>query len=361
MIGEKSELDLKQLIFDLAGLMSVSGHTLRDSDKLIGLVGEYFDEFYTTPVGNHIFIRRCGKENAPKILVDTHYDEIGMLVTAVKEGGFLTVTNVGGLDTRILQASEVTIYGKDADGNERRIYGVVGSTPPHLQKPGDASKLKPINELLIDTGYSKEELEKFVRVGTPVGFRARYLELKNDLIAGKGFDDKACGACAVAAIVKTPREELWGDVYLQFSAFEEDGSFMSGASTGAFAIEPACALVADVNLAHTPDTKKNETVDINGGVSVTLSPLTDKYLNRILIDEAKEKEIKTQLSVSPSSTGTNATVVGLVGRGIPTVDVGLPLKSMHTCTEVISMADAEALRDIIALFITSEKIAEELK
>lgn len=353
-----SELDLKKLIFDLAGLMSVTGSTGRESEKLAALVGEYFDEVKTSPVGNHVFIRRCGKENAPRILVDTHFDEIGMLVTGIKEGGFLTVTNVGGLDTRILQASEVTIYGKDRAGKPKNIYGVVGSTPPHLQKPGDADKLKAIDELLIDTGYTREELEKFVRVGTPVGFRPKYLELKNGLIAGKGFDDKSCGACAVAAIASVPREKLWGDVYLLFSNCEETGG-MAGALTGAYGIDPVCAIVADVNLAHTPDTPKSDTVEVNGGVSVTLSPLTDKILNRILIEEAKDKEIKTQISVSASSTGTNTNVVNLVRRGIPTVDLGLPLKSMHTCTEVISMEDAGSLRDLIALFLTSEKIGEE--
>ena len=353
-----SELDLKKLIFDLAGLMSVTGSTGRESEKLSALVGEYFDEVKTSPVGNHVFIRRCGKENAPRILVDTHFDEIGMLVTGIKEGGFLTVTNVGGLDTRILQASEVTIYGKDPSGKPVNIYGVVGSTPPHLQKPGDSDKLKAIDELLIDTGYSREELEKFVRVGTPVGFRPKYLELKNGLIAGKGFDDKSCGACAVAAIASVPREKLWGDVYMLFSNCEETGG-MAGALTGAYGIDPVCAIVADVNLAHTPDTPKSDTVEVNGGVSVTLSPLTDKILNRILIDEAKEKGIKTQVSVSTSSTGTNTNVVNLVRQGIPTVDVGLPLKSMHTCTEVISMEDAGSLRDLIALFLTSEKIGEE--
>ena len=353
-----SELDLKKLIFDLAGLMSVTGSTGRESEKLSELVGEYFDEVKTSPVGNHVFIRRCGKENAPRILVDTHFDEIGMLVTGIKEGGFLTVTSVGGLDTRILQASEVTIYGKDSAGKPKNIYGVVGSTPPHLQKPGDSDKLKAIDELLIDTGYTREELEKFVRVGTPVGFRPKYLELKNGLIAGKGFDDKSCGACAVAAIASVPREKLWGDVYMLFSNCEETGG-MAGALTGAYGIDPVCAIVADVNLAHTPDTPKSDTVEVNGGVSVTLSPLTDKILNRIILDEAGERGIKTQVSVSASSTGTNTNVVNLVRQGIPTVDVGLPLKSMHTCTEVISMEDAGSLRDLIALFLTSEKIGEE--
>ena len=354
-------IDLKKLIFDLSGIMTVTGHTAREEKKLLDLLGGYFDEVQHSPLGNYTFIRRCGRPGAPRILVDAHLDEIGMVVSGIKDGGFLTVEMIGGVDTRILQASDVVIYGKDRDGKEHNIFGVVGSTPPHLQKPEDANKLKKINELLIDTGYSRTELEKFVRIGTPVGFAPAYLELANGRIAGKGFDDKSCAACAVAAVADAPREDLWGDVYVQLSNYEEDGGFMAGAMTGAYAIAPDAALVADVNLAYTPDTKRSETVPVGGGVSVTLSPLTDKRLTRILREEAAAAGVKTQPSVATRSTGTNTTVVNLVGHGIPTVDLGLPLKSMHTCSELIAMEDAEALRDMIRIFVTSAKIAGEVR
>lgn len=350
------EPDLKQLIISLSSLMSVSGHTMHDGDKLCALVGDYFDEIRTTPIGNYLFIRRCGRSGAPKILIDTHYDEIGMIVTGIREGGFLTFTSIGGLDTRILQAGEVTVYGK----NGRSIYGVIGSTPPHLQKPGESGKLREIGDLLIDTGYSTSELEKFVRVGTPVGFRPKYTELKNGMITGKGFDNKSCGAAAVAAIAGIPADSLWGDVYLQFATFEEAGGYMPGAATGAFAVEPDCALVADVNLGRTPDTKKVDTVEVGGGASLTFSPLTDRKLTVVLRDAAKAADIKVQPCVAATDAGTDANIMGLVGRGIPTVDVGLPLKSMHTCTEAILLSDAEALRDLIRLFITSDAVAQEV-
>ena len=349
--------ELKYMIFSLAGLMSVSGHTTYSEEELMELIGGYFDETIVSPLKNYTFIRRCGKENAKKILIDTHFDEIGMIVTGIKDGGFLTVTNVGGLDTRILQASEVVVYCRD----KKEIYGVVGSTPPHLQRAGDADKLVPIDELLIDTGYSKEELQKHVSIGTPVGFMPKYSELKNGFIAGKGFDDKACGAIAALALAQTPADELWGDVYLQFSNFEESGSYMSGAATGAFATEPDCALVADVDLGRTPDTKDSETVKVGAGPSIAFSPLTDKRLTRIIESAAKENGVPTQRTVAPSGTGTNTNVIGLVGRGIPTVDVGLPLKSMHTCAEVISLDDAEALCKLIKLFITSPEVEKAVK
>jgi hypothetical protein len=73
-----------------------------------------FDENYLDNVGNQIFVKKCGKENAPKIMLDAHMDEIGMYVTEILDGGFLRVTNIGGIDTGILQASDVIIYGKNA-------------------------------------------------------------------------------------------------------------------------------------------------------------------------------------------------------------------------------------------------------
>ncbi len=42
-------------------------------------------------LGNHLFIKRCGRQDAPKILIDTHLDEIGMMVNGYRDDGFLTV------------------------------------------------------------------------------------------------------------------------------------------------------------------------------------------------------------------------------------------------------------------------------
>ena len=145
-------MDLKELVVGLSGLMSVSGRETYERKKLLSLVGGYFDEHYADDVGNQVFVRHSGRVGAPNILIDAHFDEIGMYVAEIKEGGFLSFVNIGGLDTRILNAAEVIIYG------DKQIYGVVASTPPHLQKPEDAEKPGEIHEFLIDTGYSKKGL-----------------------------------------------------------------------------------------------------------------------------------------------------------------------------------------------------------
>ena len=344
-------MNLKELTISLCSIMSISGHEGRGEETLRTLVAPYFDEYRTDAVGNHLFIKRCGKENAPVCLIDAHFDEIGMIVTDIKEGGFVSVTSIGGLDPSIMQAGEVKIYGKQT------IHGIVASTPPHLLKPDEAKKLKPINELIIDTGYSKEELEKIVTLGTPVGFAPVYRELLNERIVGKSFDDKACAAAAVFALYDIKKEELASDVYLLLSCHEET-DHQGGVCAAAFGITPDYAMVVDVGFALVPDTRKNECAVMGDGIILTLSAVTDKKLTKMTARLFDDKEIKHTKIVSATHTGTNATPLGLVGRGVPVVDVGLPLKNMHTYTEVIDLCDAKTLQSFVKALVSSKEIAE---
>ena len=344
-------MNLKELTISLCSVMSISGHEMSGEEALRELVAPYFDEYRTDAVGNHLFVKKCGKENAPVCLIDAHFDEIGMIVTDIKEGGFLTVTSIGGLDPSIMQASELKIYGKQT------IHGIVASTPPHLLTPDAAKKLKPITELMIDTGYPKEELEKIVSLGTPVGFAPVYRELLNDRIAGKSFDDKACAAAAIWALKDIDKNELAADVCLLLSCHEETDR-LGGVTAAAFGIEPDYAMVVDVGFALVPDTKKNECAVMGEGIILTLSAVTDRKLTKITAELFDEHEIKYTKIVAENHTGTNATPLGLVGCGVPVVDVGLPLKNMHTYTEMIDIHDSEALANAIREFVSSERIAE---
>ena len=343
-------MTLKELIISLSGVMSVSGNERRGGEELKKLIGGVFDDYKTDALGNHLFIKKCGRPNAPRILVDTHFDEIGMMVTGIKEGGFVSVTNIGGVDTRILPASEVIIYGKEP------VYGVFAAKAPHLSTAADMEKLTPLSEMLIDTGYTKEELEELCPLGTPVGFKPVYAELLNDRLAGKAFDDKACGACAVFGIDAVQRRDLAGDVYFLFSAFEETG--MTGARVAGFGLRPDYALVLDVTHATVPEAKDRYLPEFGSGVAVAASPITNRRLTRMVTDLCKNGNIPFTVDACPGSTGTNANVLGISAEGIPTALCSLPLKSMHTSAEVLSLDDARALSRVVSAFIKSKEISE---
>ena len=343
-------MTLKELITSLAGVMSVSGNERRGREELKQLIGGVFDDYKTDALGNHLFIKKCGRPNAPRILVDTHFDEIGMMVTGIKEGGFVSVINIGGVDTRILPASEVVIYGKEP------VYGVFAAKAPHLSSPADREKLTPLTEMLIDTGYTKEELEELCPIGTPVGFKPIYAELLNERLAGKAFDDKACGACAVFGIDAVQRRDLAGDVYFLFSAYEETG--MTGARVAGFGIRPDYALVLDVTHASVPEAKDRYLPEFGSGVAIAASPVTNRRLTRMVTELCKSANVPYTVDACPGGTGTNANVLGISAEGIPTALCSLPLKSMHTSAEVLSMDDARALSRVVSLFIKSKEISE---
>ena len=136
----------------LCDAMTVSGNEQNAHDAVKTLAGDVFDEICPDAVGNLILLRKCGKENAGRILLDAHMDEIGMMVRGVHDGGFVTVVNIGGLDRQILPASDVQLWG-----DKKTIPGVVAATPPHLYGVLE-NKTPDWNKLVIDTGCTKEEL-----------------------------------------------------------------------------------------------------------------------------------------------------------------------------------------------------------
>ncbi len=341
--------ELKESILSLCACMSVSGFECRAAALLREKYGADFDEISTDGVGNHILIKRCGREGAPLALIDTHFDEIGMMVTEICEGGFLRIAPLGGLSLPVLQGADVVVYGAET------IRGVITSTPPHLRHGSGSDALTALEELAVDTGYPKEELEELAPVGTPIGFAPVYSELRNGQLAGKSFDNKACAAIAAYALGGIPREELAADVALLLSCCEET---TGGARAASFGLSPDYAMVVDVNLARVPSTPAYETVPLGEGVSLSISAATDRRLTRMTQTLCEDGDIPFTRIAAPSSTGTNAVDVALTGRGIPVVDVGLPLKNMHTYNEVISMTDARSLCRLVEEFACSRAIAE---
>ena len=349
---------LRELIFSICSIPSVSGFEALGQGKLVSLLKESFDRYETDSVGNCFFFKDSAKPNAPTVLIDAHFDEIGLIVTEALDGGFLRIASLGGIDPCIMQAADVAIYANET------LRGIVVSTPPHLRK-GDGKELPDVAEMLVDTGYAlnAKELSEIIPAGTPIGFPKNYGTLTvngeyGEVLAGKSFDDKACGACAAFAIMNTKKEELAANVCLLFSSYEET-SRLGGAAPAAYKVYPDYALVADVNLAKVPDVKDAETVPFAKGISISVSAATDKKLTRMTKALCEDKKIPFCMCAAPSSTGTNAPTVNLVKDGIPVVDIGLPLKNMHTYNEIISMKDAEALYSLVREFICSDMIAEE--
>ena len=109
-----------------------------------------------------------GRSAGPRVLIDSHVDEVGFMVQRVTSAGFIKFINLGGWWPHTLLAQKVRILSKI---NQQKVIGIIGSTPPHLLGDSAKNKVLDINDLYIDVGAENQrqaEDEYGIRPGCPV-------------------------------------------------------------------------------------------------------------------------------------------------------------------------------------------------
>lgn len=334
-------MNLVQTLSDLCQVPAVTGFERAGAESVVSLLAPLVDEVRIDKVGSVIGLRRCGRENARTVLLDAHLDQIGFVVTEVLDGGFLRFAPVGGIDPRMLLGGEVDIL------TEEPLYGVISCTPPHLLKPGEEDKAVPIHEMLIDTGLLDAKTR--VKVGTPIVFRQKMLQLSGDSITGKCLDDRAGIVSILYALEKLKNVALAVDLAVLISVQEETSSL--GAIAGGYALRPDYAIAVDVTHAKSPDAP--DEFEYGGGVAIGLGPNLNTALSKALIRTAKAEGMDYQLEVMEGFTGTNAWDLQIAGTGAATALLSIPLRYMHTPIETIKLSDLESVGDLIYHFLRS--------
>ncbi len=305
------------------------------------LLEPLMDEVWIDRLGSLIGVRRCGRENAKRLLLDAHLDEIGLVVTGLKDG-FLRFAAIGGVDPRILPDRELTIL------TDPPLLGVVACLPPHVLTAEDREKAPPIEDFYVDTGLSQEEAERRIPIGTPMVFRDTFTPLGEDLLCSKAMDDRACFVTLLRAAELLRDKALDVDLYVMGSVREELGGM--GAQAGTQALRPDFCVAVDVTHGRTPDSPKEKAFVLGGGPAVGIGPNMARWMTRRLFDKAEAEGIPVQKEVMEGNTGTNGWVMQVCNEGVPTAVVSLPLRYMHTPVEVVELGDMERVARLLAAF-----------
>ena len=348
-------MDWMNLLGQLTAASSVSGSEENIADTVLSLLSPNCDSAEQRQ-GNVLGTLGERQPGKPHVLLDAHMDQVGFLVTAITEEGFLRVGNAGGLDFRLMPAQRVTVHGK------QDIPGVICCVPPHLQ--GGEEHVLSVTELAIDTGYTKAELEQIVTQGDTVSFAMPLLPMENDRVCGRSLDDRSgiaaivCGrslddrsgiAAILYALSLVQGEELPCSCSVLFSTQEETGE--RGATIGAFTIEPDIALAVDVTFAlgHGDDPVKCG--KMGGGPMIGISPTLSRDVTNALIAAADAEQIPWQPEVMSGMTGTNADRFSVTKGGVRTGTVSIPLRYMHTPAEVIQISDVKQTGELLAAYL----------
>ena len=331
-----------ELLKELTQTVGVSGCEENIAALLKKKLSLYGD--VTVDSMNNVF---CTFGEGYHFLLDAHLDEIGLIVTDITDDGFIKFSNCGGIDARPLPAMEVSVWGRE------EVKGVISTLPPHLQSASDEKKIPKLSELAIDTGLTKDKLEKLVALGDRITFKRNFTPLLNGLVSASCLDDRS----GVAAILMCldDLKNLGCKVTVMFSSQEEVGT--RGAKVGPYAKSVDEAISVDVSFAFTPGCDKSECGELSKGAMIGFSPILDKEISRKLVDAAEKNSIPYQCEIMSGRTGTNADVISISEKGIKTALISIPEKYMHQRVEVVNTADVESVSRLICAYI-KERIGD---
>ncbi len=334
---------MKELLKQLTETSGVSGNESKIREVIREEVEDHADSVKTDKMGN--LVARKGSGNLT-LMIAAHMDQIGLTVKNIDENGFIKFSKVGGVTTQSLMNQRVDINTSDGE-----IKGVIGMKPPHLMDKEKREALPDEDSLFIDIGAKdKEEVEETgVKVGDYITFDRTASELQNDYVTSLAMDNRV--GCLVGIEALKHFDEDY-ELAVVFSTQEEVG--LKGAKTSAYGIEPDVALAVDVSIAgDVPGIKDDEsTLETGEGVEITMVQsngrglLTPENVKSWLVDTAEDNGHSYQPGVWEGGA-TDAAKINLVRDGVPTGSIGVPLRNMHSATEVVKVSDIEETVDFL--------------
>ena len=334
--------DTLQMLKDLTEANGVPGQEEPVRQVMQRLL-EPHGEVLTDNLGS-IVARKAGNglngDGAPKVLLAGHMDEVGFMVTMITDEGFLKFQTLGGWWEQVMLAQRVTVRTHKGD-----LVGVFGSKPPHILPADERKKIVDKADMFIDIGVtSKDEArEAGVRPGDPIIPVGPFTQMANPkMLLAKAWDNRF--GCALA--VNTLRQ-LGDDhpnvVYAGATVQEEVG--LRGAATLGQMVQPDVALSLDVGIAgDTPGIKAHEAQGKLGKGPVVLifdgSLIPNLKLRNLFVEVAEENDIPFQYD-SVAAGGTDGGRLQLAGHGVPTINIGIPARYIHSSTSIVNLDDFE--------------------
>ena len=335
--------DALAFLEQLVATPSPSGYEQRAQKLMRERMAGFADEVRTDVHGNVIAVLN---PDAPlRVMLAGHVDEIGLMVKHITDGGYLYVTQIGGVDPVVAVAQRVTVHGPKG-----AVPGVIGRVAIHLTDKEDRGKPMKIHELWVDIGAkNKKDAEKVIRIGDPITFDAGPVHLRNGLLAARAFDDRM-GAFAVAETLrKLKGKKLRVAVYGVSTVQEEVG--LRGARTSAYGIDPHAGIAIEVGHAtDTPGVDKNRVGDFPCGKGPIISrgANINPALHKMILAAAKRAKIKIQHEGVPGGTGTDANAMQVTRAGVATALVAVPCRYMHSPCEIVSIRDLDQASTLLA-------------
>jgi endoglucanase len=282
----------------------------------------YADEIIEDAIGNLLIFKKGVSRPDNKIMLASHMDEVGVIVTAVGDDGYLKFDFVGGVDRRVVLGKRVLI-------GEKRVPGVIGLKAVHLSPQEERDSIPKLKDLNIDIGAAgRKEAESLVSPGDTGIFDSSFIIFGNGMIKARALDDRI--GCSV--LLRLLQSELPVDTWFAFTVQEEVGC--RGAATAAYRIRPDISVVVEgTTAADLPSQKGADKVCIPGRGPVIPfmdnGAVYDRELFKQLGQIARNNGISWQTKTMISG-GTDAQSIQKSGSSVRVAAVSAAVRYIHS-------------------------------
>lgn len=290
-----------------------------------------------------------GGTDARRLMFAGHIDEIGVMVIHVDDDGYLWFDGIGGWDTQVFVGQRVTLLGHNGP-----VAGVIGKQAIHLMDQSARDKLSKMHDLWIDIGARNraEALEK-VGPGTAGVLGSSVMRLPNDRIVSRSLDNRIGAYVVLEALRMLADDRAPVPVTAVATTQEEIAYTGGGARTSATSLDAFAAIVVDVTHAtDSPGVEKKRHGDIRlgGGPVLSRGAAVNPLVFEMLLDVARTEKIPHAIHAAPRFTGTDADAIFTAHRGVATGLVSVPLRYMHSPSELASLEDIHNAARLLAAF-----------
>lgn len=296
-----------------------------------------------------LICEKSGSSTAPRVVLDSHMDEVAFMVQSIGKEGRLAFVTLGGWWGHVLLGQRVDVLT-----DRGRVPGVIGSTPPHFLSPSQRKEVLPLEKMYIDVGATERaEAESLgVKLGDPVVPCAEFREMAvRGIFSGKALDNRL----GVSLMVETMRAMTHGDhpnTLIGVGATQEEIG-LRGAGTASEITRPDVGVVLECTPADDLPGETEPQARLGGGPQIRLfdpTAVASRRLVRLVETVAAESGVEIQLAVRRSG-GTDAGAIHRWRQGVPTVVIGVPARYIHSHVGLFNWRDYANARTLVQALV----------
>ena len=319
-------------------------------DIIIDAVKPYATSLRVDKCGNLVVFKQGKKRREHKLLLSAHMDEVGFMVTAISNEGFVLFDTVGGIDRRVASGRRIIL-------GDKRMPAVIAAKAIHLQTAEERGVVPPVDKMFIDIGCrNRRDTLNRVTPGDLAVFEPNFERFGTCKIKSKAIDDRF-GCWALCELIKRDPEY---DTYFAFVTAEEEGC--RGAMNVAYSERADRVIVVEGTTAgdiHGAPESKLACILGQGAVVSFMDNGTvyDPAVVRKVVRLAEKHGVKYQLK-NLVAGGNDAQAYQRSALPAKVAAISAPVRYIHSACSVADERDFEEIIKLLDVLMNESDIYE---